>query len=193
MCSAGPKSLENQESLDAGPNFPALAPLSIPQMALPPPTPASCAPKGTRTACTLLALPSQEKGLAHGGLQGIHPFSRGWDVEVVYKVTGLPCSCSLEKGWLAHDCLNSIALESKHCLLFLQVRVEFQGKGSTLSLSSLSMGNPGCAVSWGLSWEMVGEDSHHSPVQELLLRGFGGARQCVFSLQPLMNLPEVFQ
>lgn len=69
----------------------------------------------------------------------------------------------------------------------------FQGKGSTLSLFSWSTGNPGCAVSWDLSWEMVGEDSHHSPVQELLLRGFGGARQCVFSLQPLMNLPEVFQ
>lgn len=129
MCSAGPKSLENQESLDAAPSFPALAPLSTPQMALPPPAPASCAPKGTRTACMLLALPSQEKGLAHGGLQGIHPFSRGWDVEVVYKVTGLPCSCSLEKGWLARHCLNSMLWNQSTACFSCRYEWGFKEKG----------------------------------------------------------------
>lgn len=53
--------------------------------------------------------------------QGLHLFSRGWDVEVAWKVTRLPCSSSLEEGWLAHEHLDSITLKSKHCLLLLQV------------------------------------------------------------------------
>jgi len=68
MDSAGPKCLENQENLEAAPSPPAWAPLSAPEVALPPPAPAFSAPKEARTACVLLVLPSQEQGTACRGL-----------------------------------------------------------------------------------------------------------------------------